>query len=132
RLPPRARRRHRPRRPRLRARRGRARSGRVRGRRPAMTGAILRVRILHETDVVLARQRARQIAALLGLDAQDQTRFATAASELARNAFRYAGGGSIEFFLQDDTLLARVTDQGPGIPNLREILDGRYVSPTGM
>ncbi len=97
-----------------------------------MTGAILRVRILHETDVVLARQRARQIAALLGLDAQDQTRFATAASEIARNAFRYAGGGSIEFFLQDDTLLARVTDQGPGIPNLREILDGRYVSPTGM
>ena len=37
---------------------------------------------------MLARQRARQIAALLGFDAQDQTRIATAVSEIARNAFR--------------------------------------------
>ena len=40
--------------------------------------------------MVAARQRARQIAALLGFDAQDQTRIATAVSEIARNAFSYA------------------------------------------
>ena len=45
----------------------------------------------------MARQRARQIAALLGFDGQDQTRIATAVSEIARNAFRYAGGGKVEF-----------------------------------
>ena len=40
--------------------------------------------------MVLARQRARQIAGLLGFEAQDQTRIATAVSEIARNAFQYA------------------------------------------
>ena len=43
-----------------------------------------------EDDVVHSRQAAREIGALLGFDAQDQVRLATAASELARNAFRYA------------------------------------------
>ena len=56
--------------------------------RPLLT---LEVRLEH--DVVLARQRARQVAGLLGFDAQDQTRVATAVSEIARNAFQYAGGG---------------------------------------
>ena len=48
-------------------------------------------------DVVLARQRAREVAELLGFDRQDQTRIATAVSELARNAHRYAGGGRVVF-----------------------------------
>ena len=37
-----------------------------------------------------------EIAGLLGLDTQDQTRVATAVSEIARNAFQYAGGGKAE------------------------------------
>ena len=44
-----------------------------------------------------ARQRARDIAAELGFEHQDQIRLATAASELARNAFRYAEGGEVSF-----------------------------------
>ena len=55
-----------------------------------------------EHDVVLARQRARQIAGLLGFDSQDQTRIATAVSEIARNAFRTRGGGTVEFALEGD------------------------------
>ena len=69
-----------------------------------------------------ARQRARQIAQLLGFDAQDQTRIATAVSEIARNAFRYAKNGVVEFLLEGQTapqvLLIRVTDKGAGIPDL--------------
>jgi anti-sigma regulatory factor (Ser/Thr protein kinase) len=42
--------------------------------------ALLTVVIRYEQDVVCARQRARQIAALLGFDGQDQTRIATAVS----------------------------------------------------
>ena len=42
--------------------------------------ALLTLEIRYEHDVVLARQRARQIAALLGFDGQDQTRIATAVS----------------------------------------------------
>ena len=53
-----------------------------------MNFPILTVNIRYENDTVAARQRARQIARLLGYDAQDQTRIATAVSEIARNAFR--------------------------------------------
>ena len=56
-----------------------------------------------DADVVGARQRARQLAELLGFDAQDQTRIATAVSEIARNAFHYAGGGKVEFVLEGET-----------------------------
>ncbi|HEX8432144.1 MAG TPA: hypothetical protein VF625_12700, partial [Longimicrobium sp.] len=48
-----------------------------------------------EYDVVLARRRAREAAALLGFDVQGATRVATAVSEVARNAFSYAGGGTV-------------------------------------
>ena len=58
---------------------------------------LLRTDIRHEQDVVLARQRARQIAAALKFDSQAQTRIATAVSEIARNAFQYAGGSAVEF-----------------------------------
>jgi signal transduction histidine kinase/CheY-like chemotaxis protein len=97
---------------------------------------ILSVNIQHEPDVVLARQRARQIAGLLGFEVQDQTRIATAVSEIARNAFVYAGGGTVEFQLEGQTapqvFIIRVTDQGPGIAALSAILDGAYKSKTGM
>lgn len=95
---------------------------------------LLSVELRGEQDVVLARQRARQIAAHLGLDSQEQTRLATAVSELARNAWQYAGGGRVEYGLHDrDSLLTvTVSDRGPGIPHLGLVLDGRYDSPTGM
>jgi signal transduction histidine kinase/DNA-binding response OmpR family regulator len=101
-----------------------------------MSQTLLTVSIASENDLVLCRQRSRQIAGLLGFEGQDQTRIATAVSEIARNAFRYAGNGSIEFVLEGKTapqvLLIRVSDRGPGIPNLQSILDGDYRSRTGM
>ncbi len=96
---------------------------------------LLRMEIRHEYDVVLVRQRARQIAAALKFDSQDQTRIATALSEVARNAFQYAGGGLVEFQIETPPAAAlsiTVSDKGCGIENLREILDGKYVSHTGM
>ncbi|HEX6172910.1 MAG TPA: ATP-binding protein, partial [Candidatus Binatia bacterium] len=101
-----------------------------------MTYPIINITIEYEHDVVLARQRARELAALLGFDNQDQTRLATAVSELARNAFVYAGGGKLEFEIEGRTVpqlfVVRVSDRGPGIENLKEILEGRYASRTGM
>jgi len=97
---------------------------------------ILSVAIKYEHDVVAARQRARQIAGLLGFDSQDQTRIATAVSEIARNAFTYAGGGRVEFAVEGRTapqlFTVKVLDHGPGIADLSKILSGRYTSPTGM
>jgi signal transduction histidine kinase/CheY-like chemotaxis protein len=101
-----------------------------------VSAAVLSVVIKHEHDIVAARQRARQIAAGLGFDAQDQTRIATAVSEIARNAFSYAGGGRVDFQLEGRTqpqlLVVRISDSGRGIDHLRDVLDGRYRSKTGM
>ena len=96
---------------------------------------IMRMEIRYERDVVLARQRARAVAAVLKFDVQAQTRLATAVSEIARNAFQYVGSGWIDFEIQDEgtrMLLISVHDRGPGNSNLDEILGGRYVSKTGM
>ena len=78
-------------------------------------------------DVATARRRARDIAALLGFDAHDRTRISTAVSEIARNACGCAAGGVAEF-LFDPThscYTIRVSDQGPGIPDLEEVLGGK-------
>lgn len=95
---------------------------------------LFKLEIHYEQDVVLARQRTRELAEQLGFDAQDQARLATAVSEIVRNAFQYANGGTVEFYVQGEpqAFLIRVQDQGQGIPQLAEILAGRYRSETGM
>ena len=98
--------------------------------------ALSSISLHFEYDLVAARRRARQVAALLGFDEQDQTRIATVASEIARNALRYGGGGRFEFGVEQrngvQALTMTIIDRGPGIPNLDEILSGRYRSQTGM
>ena len=81
------------------------------------TLSICTLRLRHERHVMNARQRARDIAALLGFEHQEQIRLATTASELARNAFRYATNGVVEFLIVDSKLqlfVMSVTDSGPG------------------
>ena len=101
-----------------------------------MSGPLLTLRLRQELDVVLARQRARRIAGLLGFLEHDQVRIATAVSEIARNAVAYADGGRVEFSLEGATapqvFVIRVLDEGPGISGLADILCGRYRSTTGM
>jgi signal transduction histidine kinase/DNA-binding response OmpR family regulator len=101
-----------------------------------VTIGILTYAIRTQADVVGARQRARQITELLGFDGREQTRVATAVSEIARNAYRYAGGGKVEFEIEGSTspqlLVIRVIDGGPGIEQLDAVLDGTYRSATGM
>lgn len=90
--------------------------------------------IRYEQDVVQARQRTRELAELLGFDAQDQARLATAVSEIVRNAFQYAKGGTVEFCVEEgaQTFVIQVRDQGEGILHLADVLGGRYRSSTGM
>ena len=100
-----------------------------------METRLLKIEIRYEHDVVLCRQRARQVAGLLGFKPQDQVRIATVVSEIARNAFRYGGGGKMEFLIKTKpkpVLRMILTDHGPGIPNLQTILEGKYLSQTGM
>jgi len=92
--------------------------------------------VAYERDVVVARQQARTIADLAGFDNQDQIRIATAVSELARNIIHYAKAGKV--IVEGDLrpgmtgLAFIVQDSGPGIKDVNLILDGRYISPTGM
>ncbi len=101
----------------------------------AVTQAMLTLAVQSEFDVIASRQRARQIAGLCGFSPLDQARIATVVSELTRNIFNYAVKGTVGFSIADDhgrqQLMMVVQDQGPGIANLDEILDGRFRSTTG-
>src|SRR5690242_17393891 len=99
-----------------------------------MSTTICAAGIQREEDVVAARTMARDVAQYLGFDGNDQTRFATAVSEIARNAHLYGHGGEVEFLFDGSQglLTARVSDKGPGIPDLKRILSGAYKSKTGM
>jgi hypothetical protein len=80
---------------------------------------ILNVGLSSEQDVVLVRQRARQVSALLGFSQQDQVRIATAVSEVARGACQLAFGGRAagrNRHLEALAALAVLLDQENGTP----------------
>lgn len=87
---------------------------------------LLTLSIRSMEDVVKARQRARQIGALLHFDLQDQTRLATSVSEIVRNAYSYASQGKVEFYLTQLSTHASlgvcISDKGPGIAALATVL----------
>ena len=97
---------------------------------------IVSIALEREGDVVFARQRARRIAALIDFDLQDQTRIATAVSEIARNAQSYGGGGRVEFALEGrgtpELICIRITDRGPGFSDPQAALEGRLTSEIGL
>jgi signal transduction histidine kinase len=87
-----------------------------------------------EDDVVRAHQTTRTIAAQLGFSTFEQTRIATAMSEIARNALTYASGGSVTLGLDDarEALSIIVIDRGQGIPDVAAVLAGERRSSTGL
>jgi signal transduction histidine kinase/CheY-like chemotaxis protein len=99
-----------------------------------MSRHIHTVALASEREVVSARQRARTIAGALGFEHHDQIRIATAVSEIARNAFRYARDGAVAFSVDPQARMFRiaVTDHGAGIPHLDVVMEGSYRSTTGM
>jgi signal transduction histidine kinase len=101
-----------------------------------MNTPLLRIRLETAQDVVIARRRARELAAGFGFSPLDQTRIASAVSEIARNAFEYAGGGEVSFALDGEppqrALAIEVHDRGPGVRDLEAVLDGTWRSPCGM
>ncbi|HMY16834.1 MAG TPA: ATP-binding protein [Polyangium sp.] len=93
------------------------------------------VPIRAEHDVVRARTLGKDMAKSLGFSDVDQTKVATAVSELARNIFQYAGTGEVRFRRIEGKrkgieVVAR--DQGPGISDPNLILSGQYRSKWGM
>jgi serine/threonine-protein kinase RsbT len=98
-----------------------------------------RVPIRREDDIVMSRQRAREVAKRLGFGAVDQSRIATAVSELARNVVRYATDGQGEVTIRELPTEARrtgieivVADEGPGIADLEQAMSDGFTSGGGM
>ncbi|MBT40557.1 MAG: anti-sigma regulatory factor [Deltaproteobacteria bacterium] len=95
-----------------------------------------RVEIRGSTDVVTARRDGRDMARVLGFGSADQTRLATAISELTRNVVQYAGSGfcEIENASSPNFMEVRVVvgDSGPGIPDLGEALRDGFSTGGGL
>ena len=94
--------------------------------------------VLHitaESDIGKARAEARRICDAVGANPFAMQKVATIESELARNMVLYAGGGIVEISSangQSRRVMITGSDHGPGIPNLQEVLSGRYKSRTGL
>ena len=86
--------------------------------------------------MVLGRQAVRRLAQQHGFSLVDQTKLVTAASELARNALTYGGGGTLKWEVLVDGVRrgVRLTfeDQGPGIPNVELAMTDGWTSGTGL
>jgi serine/threonine-protein kinase RsbT len=89
-----------------------------------------------DQDIVRVRQTVRAWTVELKFSLVDQTKFITAASELARNTFEYGGGGEVRLeSLQErgrTGLRLTFADHGPGIADLELALKDGYTTSGGM
>ena len=107
-----------------------------------MTGPGYREQIMAELslrsdeEIVRLRQAVRNHAIAHGLSLVEQTKFVTAASELARNTLQYGGGGDARLDALTNGVRRglRLTfiDRGPGIANLDDALRDGYTSGAGL
>jgi len=89
-----------------------------------------------QQDIVLARQAVRKMTQELGFSLVDQTKMVTAASELARNAVIYGGGGVMlwSYLAENGRQGLRLTfkDDGPGIANVELAMTDGWTSGNGL
>lgn len=89
-----------------------------------------------EQDIVLARQAVRKLTQELTFSIVDQTKFVTAASELARNTLIYGGGGNLHWEIILDGgrkgLKLSFKDEGPGIPDIKQAMTDGWTSGNGL
>ena len=94
------------------------------------------IKLVQGRDVVVARAKGRELARNAGLGLADQTRLATAISEITRNVIQYAGSG--ECVLRDESDGARmrisvqIIDRGPGIPDIERALRDGYSTANSL
>ena len=87
-------------------------------------------------DVIVIRKYGRDLAQRYQFSKLDQTRFATALSEIARNVINYATEGNCFFKVTECVnklcLIAVIEDQGPGIEDIAKALTDGYSSCNGL
>lgn len=90
-----------------------------------------------EAAIVTSRGAVRELARALGFTVVDQTRLATAVSEMVRNVVLYANQGRIEFSVLGDRgqgagIEVVIEDDGPGIEDVTRVLAGGYSTSAGF
>lgn len=94
------------------------------------------LKLSQENHVVLARQQAREIARLLGFESHDQTRVATAVSELARDVLIHARSAAIEFLVDkngaDHLFLIEISSGKIDKLDINGSLRSKDISVTGL
>jgi serine/threonine-protein kinase RsbT len=92
--------------------------------------------IQSEGDIVATRHTVREVAAQIGFGITDITRIVTAASELARNVYKYGGGGVVRWRCvvsrERSGIELKFVDQGPGIPDISRALEPGYSTGQGL
>src|SRR5690242_15002285 len=89
-----------------------------------------------ERDILAARHAVRDAASEIGFGSSDVTRIVTAASELARNVFKYGGGGVMQLNRIENSGRPGIelvfTDRGPGIRDISLAMQEGYSSGGGL
>jgi serine/threonine-protein kinase RsbT len=94
------------------------------------------VPVANDSDIVLARDSGRKLAAEMGFRGVDLVVIATAISEVARNIVSYAMRGEVEVAPLVNShgrgieIVAR--DEGPGIPDLELAMQDGYSTGSGL
>lgn len=99
---------------------------------PASSGTM---QIGSENDIVSARRVVREAAVDLGFGVTDVTRIVTAASELTRNIYLYAGSGQMSWrrvFHPHEGIELVFSDDGPGIADIDQAMRAGYTSGNGL
>ena len=115
---------------------GRLPALRSKGRASADLPAQNSIPVRSDADIVLARQKGRELAAALGFGPTDLTLIATAISELARNIVLYAKRGRIVLKgIERNSrrgIMVVARDGGPGIPNVAGALQSGFSTSGGL
>jgi serine/threonine-protein kinase RsbT len=94
------------------------------------------ININNEFDIVLARQKGREVSKELQFGGVDQARITTAISELARNIYLYAGSGQITISILEENgrrgIHISASDNGPGINDIRMVLQDGFSTSGGL
>jgi serine/threonine-protein kinase RsbT len=94
------------------------------------------IQIESEGDLVAVRRIVREVATELGFGLTDVTRVVTAASELARNAYVYAGSGLMRWRIVNagghPGLELTFEDHGPGIASVTQAMQPGYTTGKGL
>lgn len=90
------------------------------------------VNIRSEDDIYMALSVARHCMKKLDFNELNQQKVLVSVSELTRNILDHAGGrGEFVCELIEKGLRVTVTDKGPGIPYVDDILSGKRSSTSG-